>query len=146
MQRLMLGDPEADRGQFAYLTPFAQHHWSVHQRRMAMGADAGAVLDHRVWGRHQTQRVAAMPNLATRLFAAPAAQAPRLGHLAAQAVAGGRFRAVVAVFGQPCFQLLHARQQRRYLLAPRGVLGFQELVLIFSSGVMPLQSRTWLST
>jgi hypothetical protein len=62
------------------------------------------MLDELIGGRHQAQRLAAVPQLSARLLAA----APPLaaGALAAQRVTRGRLTAIVAVFGQARLQLL----------------------------------------
>ncbi len=88
------------------------------------------MLDHLVGRRHQVERLAGVPQLPTRLLAA----APPLaaGSLAAQWIPRRWSAAVVAVLGQPRFQLLHAREQPHNLLLrllvqrlDARVLGFQ---------------------
>ncbi len=80
------------------------------------------MLHDRVGRRHQPQRVAPMANLSARLLAGALAQA--LG-LARQPVTGRRLAAVVAILGQPRFQLLHMGHQRGDLLPLTGIFGFE---------------------
>ena len=73
---------------------------------------AGRCSYHRVRGRHQPQRLPAVADLPTRLLAAAPPQALRF---AGQSVARWRLAAVVAVFRQAGFQLLHAGLQHSIL-------------------------------
>ena len=68
------------------------------------------------------QRLAPMSQLSARLFAALLAQGLRL---ALEVVAARRLAAVVAIFGQPRFQVLHTHQQRQVLLVQALNLGFE---------------------
>ncbi len=106
MQRLVFGDVQPDGRQILHLTPLAGHDRPCVQRRLAGGADGGAMLHHRIRLGHQMQRLARMPQLPAGLLAALAAQAARAGQLPLQPVGGGRFAAVVAVLRQPRLQLL----------------------------------------
>ena len=72
------------------------------------------MFHHLVGRAHQPQRLPRVPQLPTRLLATPLALAAR--PLAPQRIGRGRFAAVVAVFGQPRFQLLHPCEQLRHLL------------------------------
>ncbi len=74
---------------------------------------------------HQLQRLPAMAQLPARLLATLAPQAARL-RLARQSVAGRRLGTVVAILGQPGFQVLHALEQPGILLAQRRVLSAQQ--------------------
>jgi hypothetical protein len=59
--------------------------------------------DHGVGRRHQAQRLAVMAPLSARLSSASLTQVLRLP---LEPVAGGPLGAVVAMLGQPCFQLM----------------------------------------
>jgi hypothetical protein len=118
----MFRDVEAQRRQVVHLAAFAQHHRRVLQRRLKVRAAARAMFDLVVWRRHQPQRLTPMSQLPTRLLATALPQA--LG-LPLESVARRRLAAVVAVLGQPCFQLLHARHQCRHLRALGCILGFE---------------------
>jgi hypothetical protein len=86
------------------------------------------MLDHLVGDGHQVQRLSAMPQLSACLLAAALALAARAP--APQRIARGRCAAVVAVFGQPRFNLLHPseqdlRLQSGVICPQRGIWGHQ---------------------
>jgi hypothetical protein len=126
VQRPLLAHHQTHHGgQLVHLAPLVEHHRGVAERRPALRTDGGPMLDHLLGHRHQVPRlapVAQLSRLPARFLAAPLAQALRL---APEPVAAGRFGAVVAIRGQPGFQLLHTRQQRDVLLAQALILGFE---------------------
>jgi hypothetical protein len=75
------------------------------------------MLDDFVGRCHQMQGLAPVAHLPThRLTAAPSLAA---GTLARQRVARWRFAAIVAIFGQPAFQLLHPSVEMRHQFVVR---------------------------
>jgi hypothetical protein len=123
----MLRDLQTYHRQIVHLAAFAEHDRCVlAQPCLASGADGRTMLDHLVGRGHQMQRLPLMPQLPTRLLAAPPALAA--GTLAPQRIAGGRLVAGVAILpgvGQARFQLLHTHTQRGDLLPLALILGFQ---------------------
>ena len=113
----MFGDAQPQRRQLVDLTMLAQHCGRIRrQRPVTAPADGRPVLDHYIGRCHQPQRLAPVSQLPARLLPTPAPQALRL---ARQPIAGGRLGAIVAVLGQPRFQLVHPRVQHSVLCQHR---------------------------
>ena len=91
-----------------------------------MRADGGAMLRHHLRRRDQMQRLSRMADLARPVSACVFSRRLRVSwRTAFQPVRGRRFAAIVTIFCQPRFQLLHTRHQHRDLVALFGVLGFK---------------------
>src|SRR5262245_65956664 len=90
--------------QVEHLTSAMARRQGWRQRRSAICADLGVVVDDDVRGFYLTQGCSRMSLLATRRLARRLAQAPDPRRLA-QSVARRRLAAVAAVKAQPTFQL-----------------------------------------
>lgn len=76
----MLRDAQAGGRQIRLLSPLVRHdrRFTFFQRRLAGGADSGAMLHYHIRRRHQPERLAGMAQWSARLLAAASAQAARL--------------------------------------------------------------------
>ena len=124
----MFGDTQPDGRQLLHLAALAPDDLrpcSGFEGRLAGGADAGAVFDDLVRLGYEMQRLAGVTQLSARLLARLASQAPGPGQLPLEPVRGRRFAAVVAVLGQPRFQVAHPLHQPRNLLTLLDNFGLQ---------------------
>jgi hypothetical protein len=103
---LMFGHHQLERGQIVDLAPLDHLAYDALQRALA-GATGRRTMDHLDIGNRNLGK--SMPNMTGLAARLAATLDPLTARAAVQSITGGRFAAVVAIFGKPPQEGLHLR-------------------------------------